>query len=192
MNWLNTPTYAIERSSGRCAITGNPLTPGEPYIAALVEDDPAATEATAAEPAQDTGGLRRVDVSLSAWEQGHRPQKLFSYWRSTVPHPQQKKKLFVDDEVLVNLLQRLADADEPQRLAFRFVLALILMRKKLLRYDTSENRTDEAGQRQEWWTMTLRGAGVADTPVELLNPQMNDEQIRQVTEQLGQILEAEL
>ena len=38
------------------------------------------------------------------------------------------------------LVQQDADADAPDRLAFRFVLALILMRKKMVRYDRTELR----------------------------------------------------
>ena len=68
--------------------------------------------------------------------------RLFSHWESTVPQPNEKKKIFVDDAVLMNLLVRLADTDQPQRLAFRFVLALILMRKKLLRYEGAQKRPD--------------------------------------------------
>jgi len=197
MSWMNAPTYDIERLTGQCAITGQALSPGEQYIAALVEIDPTASDA----PADNAGkqataqnaGLKRIDISIEAWLQGHRPERLFSHWQSTVPQPNEKKKMFVDDAVLMNLLLRLADTDQPQRLAFRFVLTLILMRKKLLRYEGAQKRNDTTGQPQEWWTVTpKRGLGVDEEPIEILNPQINDEQIQQVTEQLGQILESEL
>jgi len=197
MSWMNAPTYDIERLTGQCAITGQALSPGEQYIAALVEADPSVTEApadnTPKQTAAPNAGLKRIDISIEAWQQGHRPERLFSHWQSTVPQPNEKKKMFVDDSVLMNLLLRLADTDQPQRLAFRFVLTLILMRKKLLRYEGAQKRSDTEGQPQEWWTVTpKRGLGVDEEPIEILNPQINDEQIQQVTEQLGQILESEL
>ena len=197
MSWMNAPTYDIERLTGQCAITGQALNPGEQYIAALIEIDPSATEAPAENAPKQTAapnsGLKRIDISIEAWKQGHRPERLFSHWQSTVPQPNEKKKMFVDDSVLMNLLLRLADTDQPQRLAFRFVLTLILMRKKLLRYEGAQKRNDTTGQPQEWWTVTpKRGLGVDEEPIEILNPQINDEQIQQVTEQLGQILESEL
>ena len=197
MSWMNAPTYDIERLTGQCAITGQALNPGEQYIAALVEADPSTTEApadnTPKQTAAPNAGLKRIDISIEAWQQGHRPERLFSHWQSTVPQPNEKKKMFVDDSVLMNLLLRLADTDQPQRLAFRFVLTLILMRKKLLRYEGAQKRNDTEGQPQEWWTVTpKRGLGVDEEPIEILNPQINDEQIQQVTEQLGQILESEL
>jgi len=188
MSWLNTPAYDIQRPTGHCAITGRPLEPGETYIATLVEVDQ--------EPGQNDdadgrvwAGLRRVDVALEAWEQNHRPDRLFSHWRSTVPLPNQKKKVFVDDEVLMDLLMRLGGNDQGDRVPFRFVLALVLMRKKLLRYDRSQKQVNASGQEEEWWQMTPKGS---DQTIGVLNPQIRDEQIQQVTEQLGQILDTEL
>ena len=96
------------------------------------------------------------------------------------------------------------------RQAFRFVLALILMRKKLLRYDGQEIRDVEIPEtpevpataetpgtpaipaqkiQQEWWKMTPKG--VAESTL-VLNPNLDEQQIQQVTEQLGQVLEVEV
>ena len=214
MNWINAPVYDIQRPTGYCTATGQLLEPGQTYMATLVEmDGQAADTATSqtrvdqekspvkkkkgsrnslkanSSSASDSAGLKRVDISIDAWEQGHRPDRLFSYWRSTVPLPHEKKNLFVNDEVLMDLLTRLGDHDQPDRQSFRFVLALILMRKRLLRYECSEKRTDACGLEQEWWQMKPKGS---DQLIDVLKPQINDEQIQKVTEQLGQILEAEL
>ena len=63
--------------------------------------------------------------------------EMFSFWKTTMPQPQQKKKLLVDDSVLVDVFQRMEGKTEPQEVRFRFVLALILMRKRLLIYETT-------------------------------------------------------
>jgi len=211
MSWLNAPTYDIQRPTGHCVVTGRPLEPGQTYIAALVEyEDELADNATPSPVQAAEGqssqkkrrskqnrdqvidvrvGIKRVDVSLEAWDQGHRPERLFSYWRSTVPPPNEKKKLFVDDEVLMDLLMRLGTQDQSEKQAFRYVLSLVLMRKKLLRYEGCEKRLAESGQELEWWQMKLRGT---DQTIDVLNPQLDDAEIQQVTEQLGQILETEL
>jgi len=189
MTQFNAPTYDIERPTGTCAFTGRTLEPDEHYVATLVEDG---------------DDLRRVDVSTEAWEEGKRPEHLFSYWKAVVPQPEEKKKLFVDDEVLMNLLERLADAEQPQRIAFRFVLTLIMMRKKLLRYDKTDKRTVEGPEGQqvveEWWLLTPKldlskgpmGKWDEDRTFEVLDPHLDEEGIRAVTEQLSQILQAEL
>ena len=102
----------------------------------------------------------------------------------------------------------LSDVDNPQRLAFRFILALILMRKKLLRYNRTEMRpatvqTDKGltdTVEQEWWLLTPKldlskgplGRWKVDESIEVLNPQLDEQRTQQVTEQLNEILNAEL
>lgn len=192
MSQFSATNYEIPRASGVCAASGRTLEPGETYYAALVDLPP---DQQPGSP-ESALGLARVDVSAQAWEAGFRPQHLFSFWKSVVPEPNAKKKLFVDDAVLMNLLRRLADTDQPQRLAFRYVLALILMRKKLLRYDGV--RTDE--QQQSWWLLTPKldiskgplGKWNPEDTLLVLDPRLDESQIEQVTQQLGEILEAEL
>jgi hypothetical protein len=207
MSQFNTPSYEIPKTSGVCVSNGRELVPGEPYYAALV-DLPADHELDS-EKSKDKSaealralGLCRVDVSPEAWEEGFRPDGMFGYWKSTVPEPNEKKKMFVDDAMLMNLLERLADATEPDRLAFRYVLALILMRKKLLRYDGNDTRTGELDGEpveQTWWKLTpkldlakgMLGKWHPDVRFEVLDPKLDETRIEQVMQQLGEILEAE-
>ena len=96
--------------------------------------------------------------------------------------------------------RRLEEAVGPERQAFRFVLGLILMRKRLLRYDGSVRKT--VGQvEQEWWRVTPRAAPGTGVPgsggyeaqsLDLLNPQLDDQKTQEVTLQLGEVLEAQL
>jgi hypothetical protein len=177
MSRLST-NYEISRSSGVCAATGRALSPGEPCIAALCEQ-----EGEGALP------FVRLDYSIEAWREGSRPQHLFSYWRTTVPEPHAKRRVFVDDELLLNVFERLAGDDRPQRSAFRFVIALILMRKKLLRYVGREERVG-----REIWLLALRvpADSPQPEPFEVVNPRLADDDIRDVTDQLGEILHADL
>ncbi|NBB82736.1 MAG: hypothetical protein GVY28_04955 [Alphaproteobacteria bacterium] len=186
MSSFQSSGYQIERPSGQCAATGRTLEPGQAFIAVLVEDE--------------HGGLCRLDYSPEAWEGGERPSQCFGFWKTTVPQPQARRKPFVDDQVLMNLLGRLEEADEPQRLAFRFVLMLILMRKKLLRYDRTERQPLDDGGEREWWVLTPK-ADLSKGPlgrwsdrqtIRVLDPQLDEAGIEQVTEQLGEILNAEL
>lgn len=196
MSQFNVPAYDIERPTGRCALTGRVLQPGEAYMATLVEVDggpePNAGESTRGKSSRRAAaalGLKRLDVSMEVWNQGWRPPRLFSYWKSTVPQPNQKKRLFVDDEVLMNIFRRLGESDQPERLAFRFVLGLILMRKRLLRYEGTVQRPGPDGTVQEWWRMVPRGQ---EEVLEMLNPHLDESRISQVKDQLSEILEADL
>lgn len=196
MSQFNAPTYDIARPTGQCAFTGATLRPGQHYIAALVEVDPA-EQAEARNPT----GFKRVDISLEAWQQGHRPPRLFGHWKTTLPLPNQKPRVFVDDSVLLDMLRRLQDATEAHRLAFRFVLCLVLLRRKLLRYDGVQRRPSAASNvTQDWWQVTPKldvtkgpmGKWNEAEKLEILDPHLDEPQVRQVTQQLGEILQSEL
>ena len=159
--------WQVQRGSGICAGSGKELVPGEEYYAALIDRE---TE------------FERRDYSCEYWDE-HRPA-VFSYWKTRMPEPNQKKKMFVDDGVLINFFERLAEEQEQLKINFRFVLALILMRKRLLKYEDSR-REDTA----EVWKMRF----VRETKVhEVVNPQLDDEQIEQVSQELSAILQGEL
>lgn len=156
--------YEIAHHTGQCHVTGRKLAEGEPFYAVLIE-------------AGD--GFERRDYSLDAWPA--EPPPCFSYWRSRVPRREEKKKrLLVDNDVIINLFQRLETEEEPVRQHFRFVLALILMRKRLLKYEDTVRRDG-----QEFWRMRL---GSEEAVHEVWNPRLNDEQIEAVSRQLGAIL----
>lgn len=198
------PAYHVPRTTGVCARTGRELSPGEPVVAALIEltDDEreAIRRARPDDPALGLG-LRRIDVAAEAWEAGDRPgpEAVFSYWKTAVPEPNAKPKLFVDDASLLQLLVRLEDAEGDERVAFRFVLALILLRKKLLRFDGSETRgvdRDGVAVPTPHWVLVPKldpakgplGKWDEDRPIAVINPELTDERVAQVTEQLGEVL----
>lgn len=203
MSQFNAPTYEIARPTGTCAITGRELEQGEKFIAMLVEIDPAdlPDDADDKQKAEAALGLKRIDVSLEAWENHGRPEKLFSFWKTVIPRAEEKKRMFVDDAVLLNLFHRLGETDNEQRLAFRFVLALILIRKKILRYDKSERREVEGREgRVEYWHVTPKlditkgplGKWNDEAKTEVMNPDLKEDQIEQVTDQLSEVLAGDL
>ena len=160
--------YEISRPHGRCHVTGNPIEAGTRFMAALRETP---------------GGFERIDVALEAWPQFDRLDVL-AHWQTVMPRPEQKKKLFVDDQVLCELFERLGPALEATKVSFRFVLGLILMRKKMLIYDTS--RTEDG---RDIWEMHFKGR---EEKLDLLDPKLDESQMAEVSQQLGQILNEEL
>ena len=75
----------------------------------------------------------------------------------------------------MNLLRRLEEETDAQRVAFRYVLALILMRKKMLRYDGCETkRVDVTRQAEEEGT---EQAGASEDNADKTPPRV--EQIEQ-------------
>jgi len=159
--------WQVQRTAGQCAGTGEKLEPGQEYYAALIDKKT---------------HFDRLDFCCQYWQE-HKPE-VFSFWKTRMPLPNQKKKLFVDDQVLINFFERLAEESEPVKVNFRFVLALILMRKRILKYEDS--RCQNA---QEIWRIRL----VRDKKIyELVNPNLNDAQIEEVSQELSTILRGEL
>ena len=159
--------WEVQRSDGQCKGTGKKMEPGEEYYAALVNNK---------------NCFERSDYCLEYW-QDQQPQ-VFSFWKTRMPLPNQKKKMFVDDSVLINLFERLCDQKEPLKVHFRFVLALILMRKKILKYEDSQKEGET-----EIWKMRF----VRDTKIhEVTNPNLDEEKIQHVSQELSAILQGEL
>jgi len=163
-----TPGYDVARPAGRCVVCGQQILPDQKFMAALQETPQ---------------GFQRADVSLECWPRFDR-KDVIGFWQTVMPRPEQKKRLFVDDSVLCELFERLGSVTEPAKLNFRFVLGLILMRKRLLIYEST--RSEEG---RDIWSVRMKGQ---ETLLDLLDPKLNEEQMKEVSQQLGQILEQEL
>ena len=158
--------WEIKKTLGQCAGTGRDLGIEEEYFAALVEGEE---------------GLERRDFSIEYWNEAKPP--VYCFWKTKMPNPEVKKKLLVDDEMLMTFFDRLADETDPEKLNFRFVLTLILMRKRKLKYDACENV-----EGAEVWTLKVTGQ---DRTAEVVNPHLNEDQIESLSSQMGQILQTD-
>ena len=166
-----TPTttgYEVARPRGQCVVCHTPIDAQQSLMAALKETPL---------------GFERQDICMNCWA-GFDKTDLVGFWKTHMPKAEQKRKLFVDDEVLGQLFERLAGATEPAKLNFRFVLGLILMRKRLIVYET---RRMEATR--EIWQVRFRGK---EEQMDLLNPRLDESQVQEVSNQLGEILSEEL
>jgi len=208
MSQFQTSAYHVPSSTGQCLATGQPIESGADCYAVLID----LTEQELADLQKQSPnhpalalGLKRADISALAWEQGYRPQRTFSYWKTQAPEPNQSQQLFVDNMSLTQLLIHLGESTDPNRLAFRFVLALILLRKKLLRHDGSIQAAlqldgeDQPIERAHWQLtpkLDPRKGPMSkwspDGPMLVYNPDLTEEQITLVTEQLGEVLQTEL
>jgi hypothetical protein len=160
--------WEIDKPLGRCYGTGRQIETGEEYYGALVESEE---------------GLKRQDFCADYWNE-HKPS-VFCYWKTRLQHPDEKKKIFVDDEMLLAFFERLAGEREQEKINFRFVLALVLMRKRRLKYDSS--RIEDG---KEIWRLRITGSDKEF--VEVINPHLDEGQIEQLSSQIGQILQVDL
>ncbi len=120
-------SWHIRSRARQCAVTEKPFEEGETIVTALFPDP------------ESSGYLRR-DFSVGAWDdRGEDAEPAFSFWRSTyeppavdeTPGPMEKE----DPETL---LRRLVDEDEEHTENVRYILAVMLERKKLLRETDSQ------------------------------------------------------
>lgn len=182
MSVLSGPGYSVSKPSGRCAASGQPLTTGQKIVAVLVEV-----------VREDGEELRRVDYSAQAWDEGHRPTEFeglacrqFASWRTTVAAADAKPKVLLDDAELFELFEQLDAQTDPKKQIFRYVLALLLIRRRVLRY---EGERIGAGGRE----MVVRRAGPKGsegdaTAYHIADPGMDDAAIESAIDQIGALI----
>jgi hypothetical protein len=154
--------YQIQPNTRRCAVTGRELAPGERYFAALIE-----------EGAQ----FARRDYSAEAW-QGP-PEGAFSFWSGRVPPADDKAKPHFDDDLLEECFQRLEGQTDPGRVNFRYVVALLLVRRRRFKL--------EAGDSDAGAAMIVRCVRTGERHT-VTNPRLSEEEMLQVQDEVFQVL----
>jgi hypothetical protein len=109
--------FEVQRFTLRCAATDRPLAPGEECYSVL--------EAHGAD-------VIRKDYCREAWP-GPPPEGL-GWWKTRVPVPTQKKIKLAPNDVLLELFDQLAE--QPAHEDTRYVLALLLVRRRVFRLET--------------------------------------------------------
>jgi hypothetical protein len=165
--------WEIEKRTGRCRKCEKELAPEEEFIACLAEDG---------------STFSRIDYCMNCWE-AEKPE-VFSFWRTQMPEPHHKKKLIADEGLVVRFFQRLGDESEESRLRLRFMIALLLMRRRILKYEGTEKQDG-----REAWKMRFAGqwADVAgESHATVVNPGMNRAEAEEVSNHLRAILSGEI
>jgi len=81
--------------------------------------------------------VERRDYCADAWSGP--PAEAFSFWSGRIPEPEVKRLPPIDTDLLLDCFQRLAGQDDPDRVRFRYIVALLLVRRKKLRLIDSES-----------------------------------------------------
>jgi hypothetical protein len=118
--------YDHARCTRRCATTGRELRPGETFYSVLM-----------AEGSQ----LVRHDYSEEAW-QGP-PEKAVGWWKSHLPAREGVRMHWAPNDVMLDLLEQLAG--DPSKADMRYVLALLLVRRRVCRLEETK-REDSGGE----------------------------------------------
>lgn len=117
--------FDVAHCSRRCTVSGRTLSAGESYFSTLhIEHGVPVRRDFAAD------AWRGVDEGAVAW------------WRSRVPEGAEDRPKLAPSDVLLNLFAELADA--PTEMEFRYVLGLLLLRRKLVKLEG--NHRDVLGE----------------------------------------------
>src|SRR5262249_38159852 len=105
--------YQIQGPARHCAASGRELRPGERFYSALLEE---------------AGRLVRKVSAAEAWSAP--PAGAVAYWCGRIPASGRPRQPTINDELLIDCFEHLGDAQEPAQRNFRYVVALLLMRRK--------------------------------------------------------------
>ena len=157
--------YEIQGPARVCAATGRELKPGDRFFAVLAES---------------AGKLVRTDFAADAW-QGP-PAGALAHWAGRVPVADHKpRKPVVNDDLLLDCFDRLKGSADPDGLNFRYVAALLLMRRKRFKFEDAIR--DDQGRD----VMIVRDARGGATH-HIVDPRLTDEQIAAVQTEVFRVL----
>lgn len=112
--------WSIRSRSHHCALSGRAFVEGEVFHTAIYFDP-------------ETGGYLRRDVGLDSWKAELAERTPIAYWRTTyTPQVTEQRPEVTSKESAMALLQRFVEEDEPQTEDARYILALMLERKRIL------------------------------------------------------------
>jgi hypothetical protein len=162
--------FEIQRCTRRCAATDQELRPGDVCYSVL--------EVHGAE-------VVRKDYSVKAWSGP--PAESFSWWKSRVPEPNAKRIKLAPNDVLVELFEQ--TAGQPESDDMRYVLALLLVRRRVFRLEISEVDFGKPIAPADVQTMTVF-CPKRETTYEVHAVMPSDERIDEIQRQLSELLVA--
>jgi hypothetical protein len=156
--------YEIQGPTRVCAATGRELKPGDRFHAVLTEQG---------------GKFVRADFAADAWPGP--PPGAVAHWSGRVPADDKPRKPVVNDEALIACFERLKESADADGLNFRYVAALLLMRRKRFRFE--DVARDESG-RDLLVLKDVRGGAVH----QVVDPRLADDQIAAVQDEVFRVL----
>jgi hypothetical protein len=159
--------YDIKPLGKVCAVTGQPLRPGDHVFSVLIDDD---------------GEIQRLDFSEKGWP-GSPPPNSIGVWRVVVPAPVIASRNPLDPTALMQLFEQLCENEQPLQERLRYVLALLLMRMRRLKLD---GRREIAGE-----AFLQFSASNGEGNFEVRDLQLSDQEAHSTQQELNALLLAE-
>lgn len=159
--------WEIKARAHRCSRTDEPFIDGAPIYTLLF---------------RDKARFIREDISESAWRQLKHTIEPFSFWKSHYHAPPAKPPETVPRESAESLLRRLLDEDNAGSAGARYVLAIMLERKRVLRQVDVRESGDER-------ILVYEHAKIGEVFL-ILDPRLNLADVEPVQQEVYRLLNA--
>ena len=162
--------WKFSKPAPACCQCVTPFATGEHYYSALVQQP-------------EPEGLTRKDYCTRCFDE-KRPADVFYFWKTSLNTPEEvqaRRRPPVDIDYVFEFFRRLDGDPTPQRIAFRYILALMLTRQKMLVFETKKK--DNAGQNVQVYREKRGGQTHS-----VIEPILSEEEIASVSTELGVLL----
>lgn len=152
--------YQFRPIGKKCAATGADLVPGSTCYSVLIERN---------------GELQRLDYSEQGWSGP--PAEAIGVWTCQVPMPAEVRHEPLDTNALMSCFEQLCEEGNPVRDGLRYILALLLMKKRRLKLDSTRTEGDSdylqlsGAQGEGVWE--VRDPNPSDADVQLWQRELN-------------------
>ena len=120
-------------------------------------------------------------ICAACFQDADRRGSPFSWWSGIVPEPEKKKAVF-DLAVAKEFLQRLLRENDPARASLRYLLTLLLLRKRVVALVGQEGADDAE-------VLTIRVPPDEETVHEIPCPELDEAETERLREELGRLFE---
>lgn len=156
--------YDLAAPARMCAATGRELKPGERIVSVLTDEN---------------GALVRRDYAPDGWPGP--PANAVAHWSGKVPAADAPRRPAVNEPLLFDCFDHLAGQTEPAKVNFRYVVALLLMRRKRLKFEDAKRAAD-GGE-----VLVVRDTR-SGKRVEVPDPRLTEAEIESVQNEVFQVL----
>jgi len=161
--------WKISRRGNKCSHTDAKFDDGENFYTCIF-DDP------------ESEGFLRKDFSETAWAELCDSLEPFSFWKSTCKHPKEEETPDVlENESAESMLRRMIEDDEASTENARYILALMLERKKAL-FPVGIKETESS-------KLLLYEHRLTGDVLIVRDPQLKLDEVEKVQEEVSQLLD---
>jgi hypothetical protein len=115
--------FEIQNFTKHCAETGREFAPGEWFFSVVIAEG---------------DELKRFDYAADAWKGP--PESAVGWWKSQVPDKTSHRKHWAPNDVMLNFFDELAE--QPEKQDMRYVLTLLLVRRRVFRMEEEERAAE--------------------------------------------------